>query len=90
MRSLRLPPALDEQLVEAAARRGESVSEFIRNAVAERIAETPGEDRLAMFADVIGVVHGGGGVARRTGSAFREVLATKHETTTPDKRRTSA
>lgn len=62
-------------MVRAARRRGESVSEFIRNAIADRIDTTDGDDRLAMFADVIGVVHGGGGVARRTGSAFREVLA---------------
>jgi len=79
MRSVRLPESLDEQLLRAAQRRGESVSDFIRNAVADRVAATPGEDRLAMFADVIGVIHGGGGAARRTGSAFRDVVGAKRK-----------
>jgi hypothetical protein len=74
MRSLRLDPELDEKIQRAAAIRGESVSEFLRRAAAERASETlatrPGE----RFADVAGVIHGGGGRARRTGEAFKEAL----------------
>ncbi len=75
MRSLRLDADLDEKMRRAATVRGESVSEFIRQAAAARAEETlaarPGEQ----FADVAGVVHGGGGRARRTGRAFTESLA---------------
>ena len=75
MRSLRLDPDLDKKVRRAAAAKGESVSEFLRRAAAERADETlavhPGE----RFADVSGVVHGGGGRARRTGAAFSESLA---------------
>jgi hypothetical protein len=79
MRSLRLDPNLDERVRRAAAVRGESVSEFLRQAAAERAEETlsarPGE----RFADVAGVVHGGGGRARRTGDAFAASLAEDRE-----------
>jgi hypothetical protein len=50
------------------------VSEFIRRAVAKRADETVEPDPLAAFADVLGVVHAGGGRARRTGEAFHETL----------------
>lgn len=52
------------------------MSEFIRRAAAERADAT-----LAVvgdgggLADVLGVVHGGGGRARRTGQAFGELMA---------------
>lgn len=52
--------------------RGESVSEFLRRAAAERAEETLAGDPSQRFADVAGVVHGGGGRARRTGPAFSE------------------
>ncbi len=55
--------------------RGESVSEFLRNSAAERADETLAANTPGRFADVAGVVHGGGGRARRSGDAFREVLA---------------
>lgn len=74
MRSLRLDPELDRQVRKAAEIQGESVSEFIRHAAQERAEEilaARGRDR---FADVAGVVHGGGGRARRTGKAFIDVL----------------
>ena len=76
MRSLRLDSELDEKVRRAAAAEGESVSEFIRRAIADSADETlatrPGEQ----FADVTGVIHGGGGGrARRTGKAFVEALA---------------
>jgi len=74
MRSLRLDPELDEKLQRAAAITGESVSQFIRRAVADRADETLATRPSDQFADVAGVVHGGGGTARRTGDAFRESL----------------
>jgi hypothetical protein len=75
MRSLRLDPELDRQVRRAAALRGESVSEFIRQAAAERVEETLSERGRERFADVAGAVHGRGGRARRTGEAFADALA---------------
>jgi hypothetical protein len=79
MRSLRLDPELDEKVQRAAAIKGESVSEFIRHAAdarAEEILSSASSDR---FADVAGVVHGGGGHARRSGEAFTEALVQERE-----------
>jgi hypothetical protein len=70
MRSLRLDPALSERLETAARSRGETVSEFIRRAIADRADSTLENADGADFSDVIGSVHGGGGRARRTGRAF--------------------
>jgi hypothetical protein len=74
MRSLRLDPELDRQVRKAAAIQGESVSEFIRHAAAKRAEETLAEHGRERFADVAGVVRGGGGRARRSGEAFTETL----------------
>ncbi len=73
MRSVRLERTLDERLQRAAAVAGESVSEFIRVAVDERAERTLTAEPTD-FDDVIGVVRGGGGRARRTGDAFRRVV----------------
>jgi Protein of unknown function (DUF1778) len=75
MRSLRLDPELDRQVRRAAAVKGESVSEFIRQAAARRAEETLAERGRDRFADVAGTVHGGGGRARRSGEAFADALA---------------
>lgn len=75
MRSIRLDPDLDQRVQRAAAIRGESVSEFIRQAAAERAEEILVESGRQRFADVAGTVHGGGGRARRSGEAFTEALA---------------
>lgn len=75
MRSLRLDPALEDRLRRAAAVNGESVSEFLRRAGAERADAVLGASADAVFADVVGAVHGGGGRARRTGEAFAELIA---------------
>ncbi len=77
MRSLRLEPELDEKVRRAAAQRGETVSEFIRNAAEARADETLGDSPRDRLADVIGTVHGGGGRARRTGDAFRQAISGK-------------
>ncbi len=75
MRSLRLDPDLDEKIQKAAALKGESVSEFIRHAAEERADETLMARPRDLFADVAGVVHSGGGRARRSGEAFTKALA---------------
>ncbi|TAM70709.1 MAG: DUF1778 domain-containing protein [Microbacteriaceae bacterium] len=75
MKSLRLDPELENQLQRAAAVRGESLSEFIRQAAAQRAEATLGAVDFADFDDVLGVIHGGGGRARRTGAAFTEIVA---------------
>ncbi|OHV03614.1 hypothetical protein BKN37_14220 [Mycobacterium talmoniae] len=75
MKTLRLDPELEQRLQRAAAVAGESLSEFIRRAAAERADTVLNTDGHEDFADVLGVIHGGGGRARRTGAAFTEVLA---------------
>ena len=75
MKSLRLDPALEGRLQRAAEIRGESLSEFIRRAAAERADATLNVNHDADFEDVLGVVHRGGGRARRTGEAFTDVVA---------------
>ncbi len=79
MRSLRLDPDLDKKVRRAAAVKGESVSEFLRRAAAERAEVTLADHPSERFTDVAGVVHGGGGRARRTGAAFAESLAEVHK-----------
>jgi hypothetical protein len=55
--------------------KGESLSEFIRQAATERADMILTAGRNEDFADVLGVIHGGGGRARRTGSAFADIVA---------------
>jgi hypothetical protein len=75
MRSLRLEPDLDERVRRAASTEGSTVSEFLRQAAAERADRTLAQRNSDRLADVIGVVHGGGGRARDTGAAFGDLLA---------------
>jgi len=75
MKSVRLGPELEEKVQKAAAVNGESVSEFLRRAAAERADRALLADNLSLFDDVAGVVHGGGGRARRSGEAFGRLLA---------------
>lgn len=77
MRSVRLDPDLDDRVRRAAEAENSTVSEFVRAALAERADQVLAEHdpAAAELADVIGVVHGGGGRARRTGQAFAEVVA---------------
>ena len=79
MRSIRLNDELDVRVRQAAEAEGASVSEFIRRAAGERadhVLSTGASERLA---DVLGAVHGGGGQARDTGTAFVEALADKRD-----------
>lgn len=75
MKTLRMDPELEKRLEKAARATGESLSGFIRQAATERANSVLAAGHGADFSDVIGVVHGGGGRARRTGDAFAEALA---------------
>lgn len=77
MKSLRLNPDLERRLQRAADVRGETLSEFIRRAAAERAEAVLTDDAGGDFTDVAGVINGGGGRARRTGTTFTELL-TEH------------
>ncbi|MGH3959739.1 DUF1778 domain-containing protein [Mycobacterium sp.] len=75
MKTLRLSTELEKRLQRAAAVAGESLSEFIRRAATQRADALLNGATPEDFADVLGVVHGGGGRARRTGKAFTDILA---------------
>lgn len=75
MKSLRLDPELADRLERAAAVTGETLSQFIRTAAAARADAVLAGDSPAEWSDVIGVVHGGGGRARRSGAAFSDLAA---------------
>jgi hypothetical protein len=77
MKSLRLDPELEQRLERAAAVTGETLSQFIRTAVAARADTVLTADGETDWSDVVGVVHGGGGHARRSGEAFAELLQKK-------------
>lgn len=72
--SLRLNSELERRLRQAAAQQGESLSEFFRKASKSR-ADAVLQEPAVDLSDVIGLVHSGGGQARRTGEAFLERLA---------------
>lgn len=80
MKSVRLDPELESRLKQAARLRGESLSEFIRRAAAERADATLSADPGGDWDDVLGVVRGGGNRARRTGEAFTAELARRDST----------
>ena len=75
MKSLRLDPELTARLERAAAVTGETLSQFIRSAAAARADAVLTGDKPTDWSDVIGVVHGGGGRARHSGSAFADLVA---------------
>ena len=79
MRSLRLDPELDAKVRRAAAVAGQSVSEFLRHAAAARAEATLSDRPSQRFDDVAGVIHGGGGRARRSGDAFTGSLVEDHQ-----------
>lgn len=81
MRSVRIPDELDERLLRAAERTGETASDFIREAVAERATRVLGTQTRAALADVIGVAHGGASdTAAATGTEFRRRLRSTRAT----------
>jgi hypothetical protein len=70
-----LDAELEKRLQRAAVVVGESLSEFIRRAAAQRADALLDRGAHEDFTDVLGVIHGGGGRARRTGKAFTDILA---------------
>ena len=70
MKSVRLDPALEAQLDEAARISGRPVSNIIREAIEERCRHILGEQLAPRLADVTGIVHSAGGRARESGKAF--------------------
>lgn len=74
MKTLRIDSDLEARLQRAASVSGESLSEFIRQAAAQRADTVLTSDEPTDFADVLGAVNGGGGRARQTGSAFADLL----------------
>ena len=80
VKSLRLDPELSERLERAAAVTGETLSQFIRTAAATRADAILTGERPSDWSDVIGVVRGGGGAARRSGAAFADHLARTEQT----------
>lgn len=80
-RPARFPAELDAKLEAAAAETGETVSDFIRTAVAQRADAVLGVRNRDVLADVIGsVASGAPSVAHRTGAAFTELLAERPRT----------
>jgi hypothetical protein len=79
MRSLRLDDDLDDLVRRAASVQGCSVSEFLRQAAAERadrtIRDLPPSERLA---DFIGAISIGDLRARDSSEIFGEIVAEKH------------
>jgi hypothetical protein len=78
MASVRLDPDVEARLERAAALRGESKSDFIRAAVAERVAATLGASLPDRLAHVIGQVDLGGGLAERAHELAGELIREAH------------
>jgi len=76
--SVRLDPELEARLDRAAALRGESKSDFIRAAVADRISATLGTSLVDRLAHVIGQVDLGGGLAARAHELAGELMDEDH------------
>ncbi len=77
MRSLRLDPSLDERVRRAAAIEDTSVSEFLRQAAAERAERTLSRDSSERLSYAIGAVKSDLGLARKTGEAFADLAEAK-------------
>jgi uncharacterized protein (DUF1778 family) len=78
VRSLRLDPGLDERVRRAAALEDTSVSEFLRQAAAERAERTLSEDNGERLSYAIGAVRSELDLARKTGEAFADLAEAKH------------
>ena len=78
MASVRLEPDLEARLERAASLRGESKSDFIRAAVAERVEATLGSSLADRLAHVIGKIDLGGNRAERAHELAGEIIAEKH------------
>lgn len=76
-KSFRLDSGLEARLEHVARAEGTSTSESIRRAIGRYCEHVLGATLASRLADVIGLGHGGGGRARRSGEAFRRVLGRK-------------
>lgn len=74
-KSFRIDPVLEKRLEEAARRQAVPVSVVVREAIERHCDRVLGDDLKSRMADVIGIVHSGGGRAERTGEAFKRLLA---------------
>lgn len=79
MVTVRFPPELSQLVDSAAARQGETESEFIREAVADRAAKVLSEDVHARLSAMIGAVASSeGSGARDAAELFSAALAQQH------------
>lgn len=76
-KSVRLGPALEARLRQAAMAEGMRASESIRKAIARHCDGVLGATLHARLSDVTGAVRSAGGRARRTGAAFKKVLRSR-------------
>lgn len=76
-KSFRMDEDLEGKLKQAADVAGVPESVLIREAVTRRCDEILGDNLRARLADVIGAVEFGEFDARRTGEAFRRLLASR-------------
>ena len=76
-RSFRIDPHLERRLEKVAQREAVPVSAVVRTAIGRHCDEVLGRDARASLDDVIGIVQSNGGRARRTGRAFKDMLAAR-------------
>lgn len=83
-RSFRIDPALERRLCEVAEREGVPVSAVVREAIEKHCDTVLGKaSLLEEMADYIGAFDSGvGGVAERTGEAFKDLLVERHRRVT--------
>lgn len=79
MKSVRLDPALETKLREAAKLEGVSESALIRQAIVQRCDAILSNRLDLRLADVIGIVDGGGGRAEHASEKFAEMVRKHHE-----------
>jgi len=78
-RSFRLDPELERRLCEVAKREGMPVSAVVRAAIEKHCDAVLGTSLLDLVADYVGAFDSGvGGVAERTGEAFKDLLVERH------------
>ena len=79
MKSVRLDAALETKLKAAARMEGISESELIRQAIGQRCDAILANRADLRLADVIGIVHGGGGRAENASKNFADLLRKRHD-----------
>ena len=78
-RSFRIDPVLERRLCEVAEREGVPVSAVVREAIERHCDAVLGTSLLEEMAEYVGAFDSGvGGVAERTGEAFKDLLVERH------------